>query len=66
MGVEKENPVTRLLGADPALGPQGCKPDIATVNLRPNVVLIAAGTPPDVSRENAGRLTPPTAVVAND
>ena len=56
MGVEKEDPVTRLLGADPALGPQGCKPGIATVNLRPNGVLIAAGTPPDVSPKTpAGR-----------
>jgi hypothetical protein len=58
MGVETENPVTRLLGAAPALGTPGCKPGIATVSLRLNLVLIATGTPPDVSPETAHRLKP--------
>lgn len=49
MGVEQEDPVTRLLGADPPFGTEGGDAGLATVNLCQNVVLTVAKVPLGVS-----------------
>jgi hypothetical protein len=66
MGVQKENPITCLLGADPPVGTPACRRCIATVNLWLNVVMIASGAPPEVSPEDACLSKPLTSDLADE
>jgi hypothetical protein len=66
MGVQKENPITCLLGADPSVGTQACWRCIATVERWLSVVLTATWTPLDVSPEDADRLKPPAFGLARE